>query len=159
MTRPDWTRPKNENSFFGKSLSVSGRDCVFCRMVTGDIAVATIYEDDVVLAFLDIAPVSYGHTLLIPKQHVSHLHECSAELLGSLCSRLGKIAKAVLVGMNADGYNVLSNTGAAAGQIVEHLHFHIIPRKSGDGLFSQWPAQKYTEGQIQEVAARVREHL
>jgi len=138
---------------------MSGSDCVFCKMVAGHIPVAKVYEDDVAFAFLDIAPISNGHSLLIPKQHVSCLHECSAELLGRVCSCLGKIANAVVVAMNADGYNVLCNTGKAAGQLVGHLHFHMIPRKNGDGLFDTWPAREYAEGEIEEVAARIREHI
>jgi len=128
-------------------------------MVAGQIPVTKIYEDEVVLAFLDIGPVSDGHTLVIPTRHVEKLHDCPPELLGQVGSRLGKIAKAVAAGMNSDGYNILCNNGRAAGQIVEHLHFHIIPRNTGDGLFNRWPAYKYKEGRIEEIAADIRGNL
>jgi len=128
-------------------------------MVGGQIPVIKIYEDEVVLAFLDIGPVSDGHTLVIPKQHFEKLHDCPAELLGRVGSRLGKIAKAVAAGMNSDGYNVLCNNGRSAGQLVEHLHFHIIPRNTGDGVFNRWPAYKYEEGKIEEIATKIRENL
>jgi histidine triad (HIT) family protein len=128
-------------------------------MVGGQIPVIKIYEDEVVLAFLDIGPVSDGHTLVIPKQHFEKLHDCPAELLGRVSSRLGKIAKAVAAGMNSDGYNVLCNNGRPAGQLVEHLHFHIIPRNTGDGVFNRWPAYKYEEGKIEEIATKIRENL
>jgi histidine triad (HIT) family protein len=134
-------------------------DCLFCRMAAGEIPVSKVYEDEAVLAFLDIGPVSDGHTLLIPKEHVEKLGDCPTELLGQVCSRLGKVAKAVSAGMNCEGYNVLCNNGRSAGQLVEHLHFHIIPRNSGDGVFTQWPAYKYQEGQAEIIVAKIREKL
>jgi len=134
-------------------------DCIFCKMVAGQIPVTKIYEDKVVLAFLDIGPLSDGHTLVIPKQHFEKLHECPAEVLGPVASRLGKIAEAVAGAMNSEGYNVLCNNGRAAGQLVEHLHFHIIPRNTGDGVFDRWPAYKYQRGKIEEIAAKIRENL
>ncbi len=134
-------------------------DCIFCKMVAGEIPVTKVYEDEVVLCFLDIGPVSDGHALVIPKQHFGRLHDCPPELLGQVGSRLGKIAKAVTAAMDSQGYNVLCNNGRAAGQLVEHLHFHIIPRNSGDGVFDRWPAYKYQEGKIEEIADRIRKNL
>lgn len=137
-----------------------GKDgCLFCRMVAGHIPVTKIFEDDVVLAFLDIGPLSDGHTLVIPKQHFDKLHDCPAELLGQVCSRLGKIAGAVTAAMQSDGYNLLCNNGRAAGQLVEHLHFHIIPRNAGDGVFHRWPSYKYPEGKAETIAVKIRENL
>ncbi len=138
-------------------MSVNG--CVFCKMVAGQIPVTKIYEDDVVLSFLDIGPISDGHTLVIPKQHFEKLHDCPAELLGKVCSQLGRIAKAVTGAVDADGYNLLCNNGRAAGQLVEHLHFHIIPRNSGDGVFDRWPAYKYEKGKIERIAVKIHENL
>ncbi len=134
-------------------------DCVFCRMIAGEIPVKKIYEDEVVLSFLDIGPISDGHTLVITKQHFEQLHECPCELLGHVGTRLGRIAKAVAVGMNSEGYNILCNNGRAAGQLINHLHFHIIPRNSGDGLFGKWPSYKYKEGKIEAIAANIRKNL
>ena len=134
-------------------------DCVFCKMVAGRIPVTKIYEDEVVLAFLDIGPVSDGHTLVIPKQHFERLHDCPSQLLGRVTSCLGRIAKAVASAMDSDGYNVLCNNGRAAGQLVEHLHFHIIPRNSGDGVFNRWPAYEYEQGKLETIAAKIRENL
>ena len=138
---------------------MSADDCIFCRMAAGQIPVTKIYEDQVVLAFLDIGPISDGHTLVIPKQHFEKLHDCPAELLSQVGSRLGKIAKAVAAGMDSQGYNVLCNNGKAAGQLVEHLHFHIIPRNTGDGVFDRWPAYEYEQGKIEIIAAKIRENL
>jgi histidine triad (HIT) family protein len=134
-------------------------DCIFCKMVAGEIPLTKIYEDDVVLSFLDIGPVSDGHTLVIPKQHFERLHDCPPELLGRVCSRLGTVAKAVADAMSSQGYNVLCNNGRAAGQLVDHLHFHIIPRNAGDGVFDRWPAYKYQEGKIEQIAEKIRKNL
>jgi histidine triad (HIT) family protein len=138
---------------------MSENDCVFCRIVSGEIPVTKIYEDKVIVAFLDIGPVADGHTLVVPRQHYRRLHDCPAELLGQVCSRLGEIARAVAAGTNSDGYNVLCNNGSAAGQLVEHLHFHVIPRSSGDGVFDHWPSYKYEEGRIEEIAADIQKSL
>lgn len=133
--------------------------CVFCRMVAGEIPVAKIYEDEAVLAFLDIGPISDGHTLVIPKQHYTKVHECPPEVLAAVAARLGKIARAVVTAVSAEGYNVLANNGPAAGQVVEHVHLHIIPRNSGDKVLRGWPSYKYEKGRIEEIAARIRGNL
>ncbi len=138
---------------------MSNDGCVFCKMVAGQIPIAKIYEDQTVLAFLDIGPVSDGHTLVISKQHFEKLHDCPPELLGQVGSRIGKIAKAVADAMGAEGYNVLCNNGSAAGQLVEHLHIHIIPRNTGDGVFNRWPAYKYQKGEIEQIAVKIRGNL
>ena len=134
-------------------------DCVFCKIVAGDIPAVRIYEDEAVLAFLDIGPLSDGHTLVIPKTHCTLVHECQGEVLAEVGQCLGKIAAAVVAATEADGYNVLCNNGRAAGQVVDHVHFHIIPRNSGDGVFTQWPTKKYPEGKIDEIAKKIREKL
>jgi len=128
-------------------------------MAAGHIPVAKIYEDEIVLAFLDIGPISDGHTLVIPKRHFDKLHECPAELLSQVFSRIGRIAGAVAAAMDSDGYNLLCNNGRAAGQLIEHLHFHIIPRKTGDRLFSRWPSYKYEDGKIEQIAEKICENL
>jgi histidine triad (HIT) family protein len=135
------------------------KDCIFCRMVRGEIPVARVYEDDVVLAFLDIGPLSDGHTLLIPKEHFAKLEDGPADMIGEVASRLGKISAAVVKAAGADGYNVLCNNGRAAGQLVEHLHFHIVPRKIGDGVFNRWPSFKYPQGKIEKLADQIRQLL
>lgn len=138
---------------------MSASDCIFCKMVAGQIPITKIYEDKVILSFLDIGPISDGHTLVIPKQHFEKLHDCPPQLLGQVVSRLGKIAKAITTAMCSDGYNLLCNNGRAAGQLVEHLHFHIIPRRTNDGVFDRWPSYKYQEGGIEAIAAEIRKNL
>ena len=112
-----------------------------------------------VFAFLDIGPISDGHTLVIPKEHIDKFDECPPQLLGEVCSRLGKIAAAVQKAVGSDGYNVLCNNGRAAGQVVEHLHFHIVPRKTGDGIFDRWPSYKYPAGKAEKIARNIRNNL
>jgi histidine triad (HIT) family protein len=138
---------------------MGAKDCIFCKIIAGQIPATKIYEDQVVVSFLDIGPISDGHALVIPKQHFEKLHECPAELLGQVSLRLGKIAQAVAKATGCDGYNVLCNNGRAAGQIVEHLHFHIIPRTTGDGVFNRWPAYKYPQGKIEAIAEQIRKNL
>ncbi|MBN2020540.1 MAG: HIT family protein [Sedimentisphaerales bacterium] len=138
---------------------MSSKDCIFCKIASGQIPAVKIYEDEVVVAFLDIGPVSDGHTLVMPCKHVEKVHNCPAELLEQVWSRLPKIAGAIISAVGADGYNVLCNNGRAAGQVVDHLHFHIIPRKAGDGVFTQWPSHKYGQGKAEAIAERIRSKL
>jgi len=128
-------------------------------MVADSIPTAKVYEDDVVLAFLDIGPLSDGHTLLIPKQHYTRIGDCPEDVLAAFCARLGKVARAVVAAVGAEGYNILGNNGRSAGQLVEHVHFHIIPRRTGDGIFTNWPAYRYPQGRIEALAAKIRENL
>jgi len=134
-------------------------DCIFCKIVAGQIPCEKIYEDESVLAFLDIGPVSQGHTLVIPKKHYEKVHECPPEIVTAVASVLPKVAGAVFGSMAAEGYNVLCNNGRASGQLVDHLHFHIIPRMTGDGVFSKWPASKYPPGTAGKIAEKIRAKL
>jgi histidine triad (HIT) family protein len=134
-------------------------DCIFCKIAAGNIPCVRVFENEDVLAFLDIAPVSDGHTLLIPKTHIERLDSCSQQLLARTTAVLPRLAQAVASSMNAPAYNILSNNGAAAGQIVNHLHFHIIPRKPGDGVFDRWPAYKYQAGRAELIAEKIRQKL
>ena len=134
-------------------------NCLFCKIVLGQIPATKIYENDNVLSFLDIGPVTTGHTLIIPKQHYEKVDQCPPEILGLVFSCMGKVAGAVCNAMNADGYNVLCNNGQAAGQVIGHLHFHIIPRTTGDGVFDHWPSFKYAEGKIEEIAEQISKML
>jgi len=133
--------------------------CIFCRIVKGEIPAARVVEDDQVLAFLDIGPVNEGHCLLLPKAHHARLEDCPPELAAALARRLGPLARAIIAAVGAEGYNVLNNAGRCAGQLVEHVHFHVIPRRPGDGVFTQWPAGKYPPGRAEAVAARIRANL
>ena len=130
-------------------------DCVFCKIIKGEIPSEKIYEDSEVIAFLDIAPVHPGHTLVVAKTHHETLLETPDETACYLLSIVKKIMPAILKSTDAQGINVGINNGSAAGQVVPHIHYHVIPRFSNDGL-KFWPQQKYQEGQIKNIGARIR---
>lgn len=138
---------------------MSHQDCVFCKVVSGQIPSVKIYENDKVLAFLDIGPISEGHTLVIHKQHTTSVANTAPSMMQELAEVLPRLSKAVQKAMDADGYNVLCNNGAAAGQVVEHLHFHIIPRKMNDGVFNRWPSFQYPQGRAEELVQKIIQNL
>ena len=131
------------------------QECLFCRIVARSIPAARVFENQSVLAFLDINPINPGHCLIIPKQHVAHLNLCPADILLELSRQLPVIADAVVTTVKADGYNILLNSGRAAGQIIDHLHFHIIPRHSGDSALTHAPQIKYAPGQIENLSGQI----
>jgi histidine triad (HIT) family protein len=118
----------------------SQANCIFCKIVAGQIPCYKVYEDDIVLAFLDIGPLVRGHTLVIPKQHHATIMETPPDSLAAINLRLPKIARAVLAATGAPACNVLLNNGPAAQQSVAHLHYHILPRAAGDTFHIPWNA-------------------
>ena len=113
-------------------------DCIFCRIVNGEIPGLCVYENDDVFAFLDINPISVGHTLLIPKKHCETLVDMPEEIGPAMMKALAHVGRAVMAATGAEGFNCMQNNFAAAGQMVFHSHWHIIPRHAGDGL-THWP--------------------
>ena len=109
-------------------------DCVFCAIAAGEIPCFKVYEDESVLAYLDINPFAKGHTLVIPKAHAADLQGVDDAALAELVVRVKRVAAHIKVALGCDGYNILQNNGAAAGQTVRHVHFHIVPRWDGDPL-------------------------
>jgi len=134
-------------------------DCVFCKIIKGDIPSSKVYEDENCYAFLDIAPLSWGHTLIIPKQHYEHITEMPPEQVAALSSVIPKLAAAVIKATDAEGLNVLQNNGAVAGQAVAHLHVHLIPRHSGDGLGYRWNAKQYPQGCLETYHRNILDAL
>lgn len=135
------------------------QDCIFCKIVRGEIPCCKIYENAHVLAFLDIAPVIQGHTLVIPKEHHATLFDLPAEIGQELVVAMQVVGQAVLHGVNAAGLNVGMNNFAAAGQLVPHAHFHLIPRFSDDGL-TLWPQTPYeNDAAINRVADSIRNKI
>jgi histidine triad (HIT) family protein len=138
---------------------MAGQDCIFCRIVAGQVPSVRVFENDRVLAFLDIRPISDGHTLLVPKIHAGSLSECDASVLAEMIGVVGPLAKAVVGAAKAEGYNLLCNNGRAAGQLVDHVHFHIIPRRSDDGVLARWPHKEYPAGGAEAMAEKIRRLL
>ncbi len=134
-------------------------DCIFCKIVSGDIPSLKIFEDKKVLAFLDIGPLADGHLLVIPKNHYEKLDEMTEEDITAIAAVLPRLAKALIQATGAEGYNLLQNTGECAGQVVKHVHFHLIPRKPNDGLGYRWPAKKYPEGKDKEIQQKIISQL
>jgi histidine triad (HIT) family protein len=118
-----------------------------------------VYEDDRVLAFLDIAPLAPGHTLVIPKERRAQLHELSAESAAAIGRVLPRIARAVRAATGAEAYNVLQNNGAAAHQAVMHVHFHVIPRLGGRGLGIGWQPGDLPRDEAERLLAAMRASL
>jgi len=133
-------------------------NCLFCGIVAGEIPSAKIYEDDKAIAILDISPTAPGHALVIPKEHTRNLSEAPIEILASLLPVVQKVANGVTQALGADGFNLIVNNGEAAGQIIHHLHLHIIPRKDGDGLM-HLPGKSYAEGEIEKLAEAIKKTI
>ncbi len=131
-------------------------NCLFCKIIAKEIPSTPVYEDDHVYAFLDIHPVHPGHVLVVPTQHTSGFLEADPSLLDAWIRGAQKIARAVKIGTGADGINLLQNEGAVAGQVIPHLHLHIIPRFANDGL-RHWPSQEYaSEEEKKALAEKIR---
>jgi len=132
-------------------------DCVFCRIAAGQIPSMKILEDGQSIAFLDINPLAEGHVLLIPKDHFETLDEMSPDLVAAVTAHLPLLVAAVTRVAGAEGCNVLQNNGRASGQAVPHVHFHVIPRRSGDALGYRWPAGSYATGRAEQVHAALKQ--
>lgn len=132
---------------------------IFDKILAGEIPCYRVYEDEHVLAFLDIGPLSPGHTLVIPKERKAHLHQLSDAAAAALGRALPRICRAVLAATGATDYNVLQNNGAAAHQVVMHVHFHVIPKMGQRGLGILWPAGKLTEVEAGALLDRMRAAL
>jgi len=134
--------------------------CLFCKIVRGEIPAVRLFEDDVTLAFLDIGPIIKGHTLVIPKLHYDPLMTTPDEVLARVMRTVRRIACALVAGLGADGINLHQSNGAAAGQVIPHLHIHVIPRFANDGHHWNWQAKRYTSpAEMEALAARVIPHL
>lgn len=130
-------------------------DCIFCRIVSRTSPAQIIYEDDDVMAFLDITPDTPGHAQVIPKKHYDDLLQAPPEVVAQVSKVVKKIAPAIMRATNAEGFNLGVNTGEAAGQIIKHMHMHIIPRTHGDGLV-MWEGKSYAEGEFENYGEKIR---
>ncbi len=133
-------------------------ECIFCKIVSGNIPAYKVYEDKETLAFLDINPVHEGHTLVIPKDHFENIYSIPPETLARLTLTTQKMAVAVKNAVEADGINIIMNNEKDAGQIVFHAHFHVIPRKHNDGL-ANWPQKPYEAGVASTLQEKIKNTL
>jgi histidine triad (HIT) family protein len=134
-------------------------DCIFCKIVAGEIPSSKVYEDDDILAFMDIQPVVKGHALVIPKRHFPSITDIPDDALKLVIAGVKRIASAQRSALNADGINVTQANGAIAGQVVPHLHFHVIPRFENDPHSWTAPQGSYDRpDEMQELARTIAEH-
>jgi histidine triad (HIT) family protein len=138
---------------------VTADDCLFCRIIAGEVPAHIVLESDVAVAFLDHRPVFKGHTLVVPRAHVVTLTDLPAPLVGPFFSDVQEVARAVVGGLGADGSFVAMNN--VVSQAVAHLHVHVVPRRRKDGLRGFfWPRQKYDDdAEAAEYAASIAKAL
>ena len=129
--------------------------CIFCDILDGKRDGHILYEDDSHVAFLDKYPIDVGHSLLIPREHHERITDMTPENVGKLFSLVPKIAKAILVGAQADAFSIAQNNGRAAKQIIPHVHIHIIPRYNSKGTI--WTKRQIsTDSELEELAKKIR---
>ncbi|MCF7865541.1 MAG: HIT family protein [Candidatus Pacebacteria bacterium] len=134
------------------STNTDQENCIFCKIVAGEIAASKVYEDDETIAFLDIQPVNPGHTLVIPKDHFENIYTTPVMTWMRVQMTAQKVALAVKHATDADGVNIYMNNEAAAGQVVPHTHVHIIPRYNDDNL-TLWHGTAYKDPEEMESFA------
>ena len=134
-------------------------DCIFCKIVAGEIPATKIYEDELVFAFLDLGPINYGHVLVIPKEH----HESSSTIPEATAGRMFRVGSRIGVALKRqeeyDAFNLHLADGSAAGQVVMHAHLHVIPRGVEDNFRWNWRQLKYADGQMAEMAQKIKSKL
>lgn len=134
-------------------------ECIFCKIVNGEIPAAKIYEDELVTAFLDIAPINFGHVLVIPKEH----HQSVSTVPENVAGRMLKVASRIGIVLKRrdenDAYNLHLADGTAAGQVVMHAHMHVIPRGVEDNFRWNWRQLTYPDGKAAELAAELKEKV
>ena len=131
-------------------------DCVFCKIVADEVPSVRVYEDDATLAFMDVNPLTEGHLLVVPKVHVRNLFEADAETLRRTIDSVQRVAYAARQALDTDSFNVLQANGPHAYQSVEHMHFHLIPRREHDGAGLDWALVPGSEEEIRRVGDRIR---
>jgi len=137
----------------------SDPDCIFCKIIAGEIPSFKLYEDDDTFAFMDINPASEGHALVIPKEHSADVHAVSHAAIASTVVTAKKIATAIDATLAPDGMNLVQCNGPAAAQSVMHFHMHVLPRSKGDNLELNWGLEPGDMDAIARLAERIRAHL
>ncbi len=132
--------------------------CLFCRIVDGSIPSTRVYEDEAVVAFLDLHPTTTGHTLVIPRKHSAAILDTDPAVLQVLLPSIQRVARGICKALQVDGFNVHQNNGSVAGQVIPHLHFHIIPRRPDDGLHP-WPDMTNPPDDREALAQRIAEAI
>ena len=134
-------------------------DCIFCKIANGVFPTNSIYEDEEINVILDISPATKGHALVLPKSHCDNALDADSELLGKAIKVAAKTGKAIKKALGCDGINIVQNNGDAAGQTVVHLHFHVIPRYTGDNLGINWIPGTDTDENFKKTAELLKDNF
>lgn len=135
------------------------KDCIFCKIASGEIPAATIYENSDFRVIMDVAPANRGHALIIPKEHFKDIFDIDAVTAGKVFSLATEVARAMKGVLNCDGMNIVQNNGTVAGQTVFHFHLHLIPRYEGDGVNINWKPNESNMEELQELAKEIRKRI
>jgi len=131
-------------------------DCVFCKIVAGQIPATKVYEDEATLAFMDIGHVNPGHVLVALKAHVDNVYGLEDGQAGAVFQTVARVARAIRAAFTPEGLSVYQANGKAAGQTVFHFHVHLVPRHDGDGMALTWPVKNPPRDVLEAYAARIR---
>jgi histidine triad (HIT) family protein len=134
---------------------MTSEDCLFCKIIEGAIPSKKVHDTENMFAFLDINPITEGHTVVVPKFHCVNLLDFPDDKLDAFFKDLKSVALLLKEKLGADGFNLLQNNGAAAGQVIYHAHYHIIPRKEGDNAFKFPPHMEVTPEQLDETLKKI----
>ena len=134
-------------------------NCIFCKIILGEIPSSVLYEDEDFKVILDIFPASKGHAIILSKKHYTNLFELEDDVAGKVLIAAKKVATAMKEELGCDGINLLQNNGEAAGQSVFHIHFHLIPRYKDDNILIKWKTGKYEDGEAAELAKKIANRL
>lgn len=130
------------------------QDCLFCKIVRKELPAQIVFENDAVVAFLDIKPVNPGHVLVVPREHSHDFISTSDEILCEVAVVAKRVGQAVIQALWAGGFNIGVNNGRMAGQLVDHMHLHVMPRFENDG-YGLWHGKAYKEGEMEGVAKKL----
>jgi len=133
--------------------------CIFCRIVKGDLPAYKLYEDEHCLVILDVNPIASGHSLIISKEHYPTILDTPVNILAHITQTIQKVIPGILKGTNAEGFNIMQNNGRCASQIVPHLHFHIIPRVTGDNIRFNWLPRSADKSEFEAITVRIKQHI
>ena len=135
------------------------QDCIFCRIISGEIPSTTIYENSKFKVIMDIAPANKGHVLILPKEHYDNIYDIDTATAGELFELAVMTARALKSVLDCDGMNILQNNGTVAGQTVFHFHMHIIPSYEGDNVNIGWKELSYEDGEMEQLREAIRKEM
>lgn len=135
------------------------QDCIFCKIISGEIPSTTIYENSKFKVIMDIAPANKGHVLILPKEHYDNIYDIDTATAGELFELAVMTARALKSVLDCDGMNILQNNGTVAGQTVFHFHMHIIPRYEGDTVNIGWKELSYEDGEMEQLREAIRKEM